>query len=295
MEATLARPPWPWLTVLCLVAWAAGPLTTSAAASEASSGEPPAILVSRQLLKSERLKLGDMVSLSGGPSGANPRAFRIVGSYEPTADPARLGDAWLEARLHLPDLIDLVRDPRDPEAALSAGAINVRLADRGDALAFAREVSARVPGLVARSTAPSDRVGDPFVVLDRFHLAIALVTVIASSLFLLALMVMLVDERRDTVTILRLIGLRRRRILLQVLFEGTLIALAGAGFGVALAAVLESAFNRFFQWRYDTSLVFVHVTAAVAWRSVLIAVPLGILASLLSSWSLLRREDMARR
>ena len=58
---------------------------------------------------------------------------------------------------------------------------------------------------------------------------------------------------------------------------------------------LEGSFNRFFQWRYDTALVFVHVTPKVALRSVLVAVPLGILASLLSTWSLLRREDFARR
>jgi putative ABC transport system permease protein len=167
--------------------------------------------------------------------------------------------------------------------------------DPNDAEAFAREVAARVPGLVARPTVVRDRENDPFVVLDRFHLAIALVTVIASSMFLLALMVMLVDERRDTVTILRLIGFRRRRILLQVLAEGTLIACVGAGFGVALSAVLEGVFNRFFQWHYDTALVFVHVTPAVAARSVLVAVPLGILASLLSTWGLLRRQDFARR
>jgi putative ABC transport system permease protein len=258
-----------------------------------AAAEPPAILVSRQLLRSQRLKPGDVVMLSSEPSGANPRAFRIAGSYEPTADPARLGDPSLEARLHLPDLLELARDPAQAEAGEGVGAINVRLADPQDAVAFARELNARLPGALARPVAPRDRADDPFVVLDRFHLAIALVTVIASSLFLLALMVMLVDERRGSVAILRLIGLRRRRILLQVFFEGVLIALCGAAFGVVLAVVLEGLFNRFFQWRYDTSLVFVHVTAAVALRSVLIAVPLGILASLASAWRLLRSEAFA--
>jgi len=54
------------------------------------------------------------------------------------------------------------------------------------------------------------------------------VTVIASSIFLLALMMMLVDERRSTVGILRLIGYRRRRILMYVFVEGLIIAAAGA-------------------------------------------------------------------
>lgn len=279
-------------TVLLLFALPGSRAQAGPAAAGATE-EPPAILVSRQLIRSQHLNVGDVVALSPEPSGARPRAFRIAGSYEPVPDPARLGDAWLEARLHLPDLLELTRDRADPLSSESVGAIAVRLVDAKDAAAFAKDLSARLPGVVARPTAAEEGDKDPFVVLERFHLAIAIVTVVASSMFLLALMVMLVDERRDTMAILRLIGLRRRRILLQVLAEGMLIALAGAAFGVALAAVLETGFNRFFQWRYDTALVFVHVTPAIAGRSVLLAVPLGVLASLVASASLLRREALA--
>jgi ABC-type lipoprotein release transport system permease subunit len=115
------------------------------------------------------------------------------------------------------------------------------------------------------------------------------VTVLGSAVFLLALMVMLVDERRSTVAILRLMGFTRRRILLQVCAEGALIALVGAAGGVLFAIAVQGLFNRFFQWRYDTTLVFLRVTPAVVWRSLVIAVPLGIGASLAASWSLLRR------
>ena len=118
----------------------------------------------------------------------------------------------------------------------------------------------------------------PFIVLERFHLAIAIVTVVASSMFLLALMLMLVDERRETVGILRLIGFRRRRILLHVLAEGVVIAVAGALFGIVLCAAFQGAINRFFQWRYDTALVFVRITPLIALRSVMLSVPLGVLA-----------------
>ena len=256
--------------------------------------EPPAILVSRQLLASEHLALGDVIALSGDPKGSRAREFRIAGVYEPVPDPARLGMVPLEARLHLSDLVALTADPGDPAASESVRSINVKLVDPREAEAFARELTARVPGLLVRDrAAPDDDADVTFVVLDRFHVAISLVTVIASSIFLLALMVMLVDERRDTVAILRLIGLRRRRIFIQVLAEGLVIALAGALFGVLLAVVLEGGFNRFFQWRYDTALVFVRVTPAIAARAVSVAVPLGILASVAASWSLLRRGAMA--
>jgi putative ABC transport system permease protein len=275
----------------CLVLAAAAEL--AGASTIAATGEPPEILVSRQLLEAERLTVGDVVQLSTDSSGSKPRAFRITGVYEPMNDPQRLGERRLEVRLHLPDLIDLTRDPSDPASAEAVGAINVALADPGDAARFARDLGARMPGLVARPTSPRGEAVDPFVVLDRFHLAIAIVTVVASSIFLLALMVMLVDERRETVAVLRLIGLRRRRILLQVFTEGLLIATAGALFGVLLAVVLEGGLNRFFQWHYDTALVFVQVTPRIAWRSVTIAVPLGMLAAVASSWGLLRQGVMS--
>jgi putative ABC transport system permease protein len=258
-----------------------------------TSASPPDILVSRQLLSGEHLAVGDVVQLSGDSTGQQPRPFRIAGVFEPVPDPARLGAVQREVRLHLPDLVALAPDPGDPLPGESVQAINVKLKDAKDAPAFARDLAARVPWLVVRETARPDDSDVTFVVLDRFHLAIAIVTVIASSIFLLALMVMMVDERRQTVAILRLIGLRRRRVFVQVLTEGVAIAFVGAVFGVALAMLLEGAFNRFFQFHYDTALVFVRVTPAIAARAVAVAVPLGIAASLSASWGLLRQGAMS--
>ena len=228
-----------------------------------------------------------------------PRQFRIAGIYEPVADPMRLAAKRHEARLHLPDLLSLTADPSDPLSTESVTAINVALTDPRDADAFARDVSARIPipQLTARAAQGGEGSATVFVVLDRFHFAIAIVTVVASTVFLLALMLMLVDERRGTVGILRLIGLRKSRILLQVFAEGLLIAVAGAAFGILFAAALQGAVNAFFQWRYDTALVFVRITPRIALRCVLLAVPLGVLASVISSWTLLRSNvlELARR
>lgn len=219
--------------------------------------------------------------------------------YEPVADPMRLAAKRHEARLHLPDLMSLTAEPSDPLSTESVTAINVALTDPSDADAFARDVSARIPipQLTARAAQGGEGTATLFVVLDRFHFAIAIVTVVASTVFLLALMLMLVDERRGTVGILRLIGLRKSRILLQVFAEGLLIAAAGAAFGILFAAALQGAVNAFFQWKYDTSLIFVRITPQIALRCVLLAVPLGVLASLISSWTLLRSNvlDLARR
>jgi putative ABC transport system permease protein len=251
--------------------------------------EAPGILISRQLAEARHLTVGDPIRLADDPSGTGARPFRVVGIYEPTPDPLRFAQPQLEVRLHLPDLLALGSGSGDAPSDDAVTAINVALVDPADAEAFARDVAARLPGVTARATSAPDARTSTFVVIERFHTAIAFVTVLGSAVFLLALMVMLVDERRSTVAILRLMGFTRRRILLQVCAEGALIALVGAAGGVLFAIAVQGLFNRFFQWRYDTALVFLRVTPAVVWRSLVIAVPLGVGASLAASWSLLRR------
>lgn len=258
-----------------------------------ASSELPQVLLSRQLMARARLQVGDTVKLATSPSGEGAASFRVAGVYEPTPDPMRFSQPSLEARLHLPDLLSLTAPASARDSLTTVSAINVSLVDPSTADAFAREVSARLPGTLARSTSgPNDRTST-FIVIERFHLAVAIVTLLGSALFLLALMVMLVDERRETVGTLRLIGLTRGRILRQVLVEGVLIASVGTVFGLLFAFAAQGAFNRFFQWRYDTALVFVRITPGVIVQSVLMAVPLGIAASLIASWTFLRRQPLA--
>ena len=57
--------------------------------------------------------------------------------------------------------------------------------------------------------------------------------------------------------------------------------------------MMQGGINQFFQWRYDTALVFVRITPGVALRSIAVAVPLGVAAIFASSWSLLREEVLA--
>ena len=256
--------------------------------------ELPQILVSRQLAQLEGLSAGDTVRLAADAKGTNAREFVVAGIYEPTPDPARLGSVPREIRLHLPDLLAFKFEPSGAE---HVDTINVALIDPASAADFAREVNTRTPGVVARPAEGAAGSGSTFVVLERFHLAIATVTIVAATVFLLALTIMLVDERRETIGVLRLIGLPARRILTQVFLEGILIASAGALFGLVLALASEGIINRFFQWRYDTALVFVRISPDVAAFCVAIAVPLGAAATVAASWALLRRGGLrlARR
>src|SRR4051812_11821179 len=273
---------------LAVAATATFPVFTAPAAADL-----PGVLVSRQLAEQAAIRTGDTVTLAADASGAGSRAFRVDGTYEPTPDPLRFTSRRIEARLHLPDLLALVRTADDRMPDDTVNAINLRLANSGDIDAFTSALAARAPGVVARPTARSSDGSGPFAVLERFHLAVAIVTVIGSTAFLLALMVMRAEERRETMGIIRLIGISQRSILLEVLAEGVSIAVAGAIFGILLAVGTQGAVNQFFQWRYDTALVFVRVTASIALRAIAVSVPLGILAGLAGSWALLRRDVLA--
>jgi ABC-type lipoprotein release transport system permease subunit len=275
----------------CAVVLLASILTVVARAQQVTA-TPPDILISRHLAESERLAVGSVVRLATDPSGTGAREFRVAGIYEPTPNPSRLGVVPREVRLHLPDLLEMTRPVGLAAGTEYVSTINVALADPKDAAAFARDVNARMPGVVAMSSGEAAGSAGPFRVLERFHLAIATVTIAAATVFLLALTIMLVDERRETVGVLRLIGLPVRRILAQVLLEGLAVAGAGAVFGLVLAIVSEQIINAFFQWKYDTALVFVRITRDVAATCTAIAVPLGASATVVASWALLRKSGL---
>ncbi len=286
-----------WTVFLIALAAAGAGAGLSVQPDAAPPGDARPLLISRQLAETEGLAVGDRVQLATSAQGDGARGFRIVGVYEPTPDPARLGSVPREVHLHLPDLLAMTRDPGTPAGTEHVKGINIALRDSADAAAFARDLSARMPGVLARPAVDWTGNDGPFLVLERFHLAIAIVTIIASTVFLLALTIMLVDERREMVGVLRLIGLPSRRILTQLLVEGLLIAGAGAAFGLVLALASQGLINRFFQWRYNTALIFVRVTPDVAALCVSIAVPLGAAATVAASWALLRQSALrlARR
>ncbi len=251
---------------------------------------PPDVLVSRQLANKAHLSVGEIVTLAADADGTRSRTFRIAGVYEPTPDPMKFNVERIEARLHLDDLLTLTADPSDPSAADAVSSINVSLPDAGSASArrtFNRSLSSRTPFVASVPTRDSE--SPTFLVIDRFHNAIAIVTVIGSTAFLLALMVIRAEERKETVGVLRLIGISRKTIMLEVVVEGLLVAIAGAAVGVLIAAAAQQSVNRFFQARYDTTLVFMRVSPAIALRSVAVAIPVGVVAGAVASWTLLRR------
>jgi ABC-type lipoprotein release transport system permease subunit len=275
------------LSICCLV-FAGG---LHAAAQEPAASAAADVLVSRQLAARAHLAVGNVVTLAADSEGTRAVRFRVAGVYEPTPDPMRFNVERLEVRLHLADLNGLAGDAADQSSADTVSAINVRLADPDAGAAFSRALSARAPFVVATRAGGSESA--TFVVIDRFHTAIAAVTVIGSTAFLLALMVIRAEERKETVGVLRLIGISRKTILAEVVVEGLVVAVAGAFFGVLFAVLAQRGVNQFFQARYDTTLVFMRITPAIAVRAIAVALPVGVVAGAVASWLLLRRGTTA--
>ncbi len=261
----------------------------AAFAVAARAADPlPGVLLSRQLVERAHVRVGDTVTFSSDPAGARASRFRVAGVYEPTPDPMKFNVPRYEAWFHLPDLVALTADGSDPQASESVTAINVKLADPSTVGGFSADVSRRAIGLAVRPTARQPE-GDPFAVLERFHMAIAAVTVAGSAAFLLALMVIRAEERRDIVGMLRLIGVSRRSIVLEILLEGLVVAGVGAAIGVGLAVASQYGINQFFQARYDTPLVFVRVTPSIALKCLAVSLPIGVVTGAAAAWMLVRR------
>ncbi len=269
-------------------------LLLGALSAAAAPENPPDVLVSRQLLAKAHLTIGEIVTVAADSSGTRARRFRVAGVYEPTPDPMKFNVERIEARMHLDDLLAISSDPADPSSADAVSMINVgldRASEPASGRLFARSLSSRTPFIYSTSTRDNDNY--TFVVVDRFHTAIAAVTVIGCTAFLLALMVIRAEERKETVGVLRLIGISRKTIMTEVIVEGLLVAIAGAFVGVLIAAAAQSGVNRFFQARYDTTLIFMRVSARIALRSIVVAVPVGVVAGAVASWTLLRRGTSA--
>jgi putative ABC transport system permease protein len=281
------------LIAACAMLVVAATISIASAPAPLTNLTPPAlpeVLLSRQLLQESGVHVGDVVTLALDDRGSRATQFKVVGLYEPTPDPLKFSVKRLEARLHLPDLLMFSDEPEDPVTSETVQSLNVALVHPEQASSIAAKWVTRSLGLMARPTVTTTDDGEIFAVIDRFHRAIAIVTVVGSTAFLLALMVIRAEERRDIVGILRLMGIPPRSILVEVLFEGLLIAIGGAIFGVIVAALGQGVVNRFFQWRYDTPLRFVEVTLPIAVQSIVFAVPLGVVAGLAASWTLLHRD-----
>jgi putative ABC transport system permease protein len=242
-------------------------------------GGAPEILVERRMAEAGALHVGDTVRVRPLASEAAPRAFVVAGVFERPADPSRISRNEFEVRLHLPDLQSMLPagDRVDRFAVvLAPGADPAKAARWIEGIAFGTTV------FDSRSLA--DESSATFRVISRFHHAIGIVTILASGIFLLCVMVIRVDERRRDMATLRLVGVGRGTVFRAIVLEAVAIAVAGSAAGAGLGLVAAKVVNAYYAHVYDTTLRFALVTPRIVLLAALLGLGLGVTAGVLAAW-----------
>jgi putative ABC transport system permease protein len=249
-----------------------------------ASGQPvPGILIERRLAEELALEVGDELSARALAGEMPGRRFVVSGIFERAADPNRISRNEYEVRFHLQDLEEMlpIQDRVDRFAlVLEAGADQVATARWVEGLAFGTSVFG--------SDELAEEASTTFAVISRFHRAIGIVTVLASGIFLLCVMVIRVDERRRDIGTLRLVGISRGTIFRTVVGEAIAIAVVGSVLGITLGVVVAMVVNGYYAGVYDTSLRFALVTPRTLSLAAVLGLTLGVGAGALAALRVLR-------
>ena len=240
----------------------------------------PRVIVSDRSASTLGLAVGDTLEIASNAAMRRARYFVVGGIVRPDADPFEVGVEQLHITMHLPDLESLlgVTDRVDRFA--------LRLRDPTRVETVAQEINGLGIGMAAYpSLEVAERNSSTFMVISQFHKAIGLVSMLAGLVFLVAIMVLKVEEMRRELGVLRLIGISRHTVLRSVLLIAALVSLLGSLVGIGLAHVAVAIINPASQARYDTDLVFARITPGIVLLAVGLSLPMGLLAG----WFVARR------
>ncbi|MBM4185692.1 MAG: FtsX-like permease family protein [Gemmatimonadetes bacterium] len=254
-----------------------------------SGGDPrsPGIAVEARLAGRWGISVGDTIAIAAEAAG--PAQQRVVEAiYRGRADPATALRGELAVRFHLADLANLLGAPDRVDrigVAVRPGIGPDSAAARINQIGF---------GFRAYPSATiASESSQTFLVVSRFHQAIGFIAIVASAVFLLCIMLLKVEERRLDAAVMRMIGLARRTVFLAFLLEATLLASVGAALGAALAYLATVLTNLFYQRKFETTLVFAHLTPDIVLLAAALSLVLGIGAGALAAARLLGATPLA--
>ncbi|CAN5835577.1 hypothetical protein BH24GEM1_BH24GEM1_31200 [soil metagenome] len=253
--------------------------------------EPPhpstGIAIERAVAEQLDLGIGDTVRLGAAPESL-PHLAVVSAIYEPRPDPAEVSRRSLRVRLHLPDLAAVLGAP-DRVDRFGVGLLPGVTPDSAAAV-----VNRSAFGFRAHPSATiASESSQTFKVVSRFHRAIAVITIVASAVFLLCIMLLKVEERRLDAAVMRFVGVRRRTIFGALVLEAALIAVLGSALGAGLAFLAGAATNAYYREFFDTELIFSLITPRIVLFSVCLSLLLGVAAGALAAWRLVRTRPMA--
>jgi ABC-type lipoprotein release transport system permease subunit len=245
------------------------------------------LAVDERLASDAGLRLGDRVVVAATPGAAGDTV--VIGAIlRRRADPAEIARGEYRVRLHLDQLQSLLgygdRVDRFAVATRSPAATTDAIQRINDA-AFGFRAHRSADIAVETSTT--------FAVVSRFHRAIGVITIVASAIFLLCIMLLKVEERRRDVAALRLMGISARTVVRSVVLEAAAIAVLGSVAGVGVGALASLLVNRHYQSVYRTPLRFSIITGDIVVLAVALSLALGLVAGWLAARRLVRTPPLA--
>lgn len=256
-------------------------LTLAGAPALVAQAQSPTITIDEKLAADAHLHVGDRVVLSAQPGGAGGDTALIIAITKQGADPSDVARNDFRVRVHLVELQHLLgygdRVDRFAVATTSPAHDTTAIRQMNDAaFGFHAYPSAEI----------AVRTSKTFQVVSRFHRAIGVITIVASSIFLLCILLLKVEERRRDVAALRLMGISRRSVVTSIVLEAALIAVVGSALGTAVGWLASLAINWHYQGVYRTPLAFSIVTPDIVVAAVGLSIVLGVGAGLVAAMRL---------
>ena len=246
------------------------------------------IAIDERLAEDARIAIGDKVVVSGRPGASSGDTVIVSAIVKRGADPADIARAEYRIRMHL-DQLQSIASYADRVDKFAVATTKPEATD--SALAG---INASAFGFQAhRSKDIAVGTSRTFQVVSRFHKAIGVITIVASAIFLLCIMLLKVEERRRDVAALRLMGISRATVIKGIVMEAALLALVGCAFGVGVGFLASQFINWFYQGVYRTPLYFSLITTPIVTLAVGLSLVLGIGAGLLASVRLARTPPIS--
>lgn len=246
------------------------------------------IAIDERLAEDARIAIGNKLIVSNRPGSADGDTVVVSAIVRRGADPAEIARSEYQVRMHL-DHLQKVADYGD---RVDRFAIATRGPDETERAL--RDINAAAFGFAAhRSRDIAIETSRTFQVVSRFHKAIGFITIVASTIFLLCIMLLKVEERRRDVAALRLMGISRGTVVKGIVAEAALLALVGCAMGIGIGWLSSQAINAFYQAHYRTPLAFSLITPDIVGLATGLSLVLGIAAGLIASLRLVRTPPLA--
>lgn len=248
---------------------------------------PRSIAIDARMAMDFGLHVGDLARLSAAPSTIGD-TVRIAAIIERRADPSEVARQEFRVRLHLDQLQRLLGldDRVDRFAVGTRGGVSP-----DSAVARINHVAFGFRAHKSRDVAVGS--SRTFRVVERFHRAIGIITVVASAVFLLCLLLLTVEERRRDIAALRLMGVSRSTVVRSVVIEAAFVSLLGSVLGAIIGWICSIAVNAHYQAVYRTPLTFALLTPGIFAFATGLSLLLGVAAGGLAAWRLVRTAPLA--